>query len=110
MKTYTANIYVGVRASYGVLYYTIAEVKEVCQKYVDKMGLCVTVTPTSFVYTGGNEPGAIVGLINYPRFPKEESEIKETAIELATILKEKLSQNRVTIVCTDETIMIGDYE
>ncbi len=34
-------------------------------------GLCVTVEPTLFIYTGGEEAGYVVGLLNYPRFPCE---------------------------------------
>ena len=110
MKSYTVNIYIGLRAGYGDLHFTTQDVKNICQNFVDKVGLCVTVTPTSFIYKNGSEDGAIVGLINYPRFPKDEIDIKNTAIKLAEILKDKLSQNRISIVCTDETIMIGDYE
>lgn len=43
--------------------------REICRAYCDEVGYCVTVTPTSYVYTGGEESGFIVGLINYPRFP-----------------------------------------
>ena len=32
-------------------------------------GLCVTIEPTNFIYTGGEEVGFVVGLLNYPRFP-----------------------------------------
>ncbi|ARB06063.1 hypothetical protein FDH38_gp009 [Dinoroseobacter phage vB_DshS-R5C] len=39
------------------------------QKYCDEVGLCVTVTSTRFVFTGGYEMGYRVGLRNYPRFP-----------------------------------------
>lgn len=80
------------------------------QEQVDLIGLCVTVTETTFVYKGGWERGAIVGLINYPRFPKEESEIKELAIELARLMKERFGQKRMSIVFTDETIMLGNSE
>lgn len=38
------------------------------EKYCD-VGLCVTVTSTRFIYTGGWEMGYRVGLRNYPRFP-----------------------------------------
>jgi SAM-dependent methyltransferase len=36
---------------------------------------CVTVTPTNFIYCGGQEDGVIIGIRNYPRFPKTEDEI-----------------------------------
>ena len=34
-----------------------------------RAGLCVTIEPTTFIYTGGEEIGYVVGLVNYPRFP-----------------------------------------
>ena len=86
----------------------------ICQEYVDKENLCVTVTPTKFFYTNGNECGAIVGLINYPRFPSIGNEVEDHAFALATQLKEKFKQKRVSVVCCghscNETFMIGELE
>ena len=55
----------------------------ICRDFCDKEGLCVTVTPTTYVYTNGQEEGVIVGLINYPRFPAEPGAIYATANALA---------------------------
>lgn len=49
-------------------------------------GLCVTIEPTTFIYTGGEEAGYVVGLINYPRFPLEP----EVLVARARDLMEKL--------------------
>lgn len=112
VETYKADIYVGLQPGYefgdgdAEESYFIEEVEDICQNYVDRVKLGVTVTPTTFVYVDGSEDGAIVGLINYPRFPSTPEKIKETAIDLAKILKEELGQYRVSIVCTDETIML----
>jgi hypothetical protein len=46
------------------------EIEQACQDYCDSIGLCVTVTKTNYIFKGGNEEGFIIGLINYPRFPK----------------------------------------
>jgi hypothetical protein len=45
----------------------------------NREGLCVTLTPTEFIYTGGLESGFVVGLKNYPRFPKAPAEIMARA-------------------------------
>lgn len=47
------------------------EARDLCRAFCDEEGLCVTVTPTTYVYTGGEEDGVIVGLINYPRDLKD---------------------------------------
>ncbi len=83
---------------------------KVCEDYCVEVGLGLTFTPTRFVYVGGGEPGVIVGLINYPRFPKEEAEIRSHAFVLAERLRVTLKQWRVSIEFPDETVMIGDQE
>lgn len=122
VPTFTATIYVGLKVTKNRLpqpenwdfesevnySHQISDVEYFCREYCDKVGLCVTVTATKFVYKNGMEDGAIVGLINYPRFPKEPHEIKEQALELAGILLEKMEQYKVTIVFPDETVMIGE--
>lgn len=45
-------------------------------------GLCVTIEPTHFVYTGGEESGYVVGLINYPRFPVDPTSLEQRAHDL----------------------------
>ena len=79
-----------------------------CQEYCDNIKLGVTVTPTKFIYVGGHEMGAIIGVINYPRFPSTPEQIKSRAIELANIVKDEFKQHRVSIVFPDETVMIGE--
>lgn len=110
IPTYWANIYVGLREGYNVNMpeHDIDEVRELCEDYCDEMKLGVTVTPTQFIYVGGSEGGAIVGLVNYPRFPREDMEIRHLALELAETLKNSLGQQRVSIVFPDETVMLGE--
>lgn len=61
-------------------------------------GLCVTVTPTTYAFTGGTCEGVIVGLINYGRFPTHNyMEIWEQAYSLAMFLKERLGQGSFTL-------------
>jgi hypothetical protein len=114
VETYRADIYCGLRPGYASEY--TAEqagddtewARALVQKFVDSEGLGVTFTPTEFLYKHGSEPGLIVGLIHYPRFPTDPTDIQMAAVKLAGILKAKLKQERVTVVCTDVTIMLGE--
>jgi len=73
------------------------QAQNACRAFCDAEGLCVTVTQTAYVYTGGVENGVTIGLINYPRFPKEQDFIWETAENLAEVLKTALGQGSYTI-------------
>lgn len=68
-----------------------------------RRGLCVTIEPTLFIYTGGEEQGFVIGLLNYPRFPAEPEKLNSTAIELARKLLEATEQDSVLIVMPTET-------
>jgi hypothetical protein len=64
----------------------LAQAKQVCREYCFNVGLCVTVEPLAFIYTGGEESGFRVGLINYPRFPTTAEALHQHATELADLL------------------------
>jgi hypothetical protein len=91
-----------------------ARAADLCQEYVDEVGLCVTVTPTLYIYTGGREEGVLVRLINYPRFPATWYEILKVATDLAEHLKAHLGQGSYSIVTPDRTYWVstrdGDLE
>lgn len=67
VETMTAKIYLGLREGYTDKVHRLRELRDFLQKQTDKGGLCVTVTQTTFLYKGGMEEGAIIGIINYPR-------------------------------------------
>jgi len=75
-----------------------------CLDYCDEVGLCVTVTETTYCYTGGEEAGVIVGLINSPRFPSDPTAIWQRAEQLGSILRERLKQDSYTIQAPDKTV------
>lgn len=77
--------------------------RRICRRHTMEVGLCVTVMPTEFIYTGGAETGVCIGLVNYPRFPKPASEIKEQANKLAVELRDELFQHTVLVVDQHET-------
>ncbi len=85
---------------------SISQARNICQTYCNNVGLCVTITPTEFIYTNGSEPGCAIGLINYPKFHSDPDTITKHAIRIATLLKDAYKQNGVTIVTSDETIML----
>lgn len=61
-------------------------------------GLCVTVEPTDFIYTGGEERGFVVGLLNYPRFPCEPTALEARAYDLMVKLLESTHQHSALMV------------
>lgn len=101
-------------SSYPVSIFIAAKEAEValneCCIYCDEVGLCVTVTPTVYAYTGGCESGVIVGLINYPRFPKSPEEVWAHAEALAHRLRQRLGQESFTIQAPDKTVWFSFRE
>lgn len=82
-----------------------ADAKRLCREFVAE-GLCVTVTPTEFIYTDGAESGVAVGILNYPRFPTIPCAIKERAIRLALHLRAGLFQRTALVRFDDETVWL----
>lgn len=85
-------------------------IEQVCRKECKRKGLCVTVTPTKFIYTGGEETGVEVGLINYAKFPEEDAVIRARARDLALKLKEATYQDSVLVVTPMTTTWFSDRE
>lgn len=75
--------------------------------YPPNEGLCVTVEPATFIYTGGEEAGFVVGLVNYPRFPKTPAEIHARAVAIAEKLIPQLCQWSALVVAPDVTTWIN---
>lgn len=82
----------------------IDQAKQVCREHCFEVGLCVTVEPLAYIYTGGEEVGVRVGLINYPRFPSTEDDLSAKATALAQKLMERLCQHSYSIVGPKETV------
>jgi ferredoxin len=97
-KSYPIDIFVAGDAS---------DAERFCRKHCLAVGLCVTVTPTTYVYTGGAEQGVRVGLINYPRFPCEPETLWAKAELLAGLLLDGLSQQSLTIQAPDRTLWLS---
>ncbi len=80
-----------------------AQAKQICREFCAS-GLCVTITPTAFIYTGGEEAGVLVRLINYPRFPSSPQALTDRALALAEKLRAGLFQDSFSVITPTETI------
>jgi len=81
----------------------ISVAKQVCRENCWRDGLCVTIEPCDYIYTGGQESGYCVGLINYPRFPSTPEAIIDRAKKLAILLLERTFQWYALIVTPNTT-------
>jgi hypothetical protein len=95
--------------SYNVTVYVggdVADARRSLRRQTWEAGLCVTVVPCDFVFTGGMESGVAVGFINYPRFPKSPDEIWNRAVEVAVQLRTDLYQKTACVVAGDRTLWL----
>lgn len=100
-ETYWCNIYIAE---------PIEVAKQIIRKYCKEVGLCVTIQPADYIYTMGEESGYCVGLINYPRFPKDASFIFNTATKLGQLLLNETYQGSFTVQCPDKTVFYSIRE
>jgi len=86
-------------------------IEQVCREWCMK-GACVTVTPTNYIYTMGEESGVEVGLIHYPRFAKDQTKVAtmetkaailKDAEELGQEIMDQCCQGSFTIMTPDDT-------
>jgi len=83
-----------------------AVIEQVCREHCMEVGLCVTVQAAEFIYTGGQESGVEVGLVNYPRFPSTPVEIKAKALTLAEKMIERACQWSALVVTPTESVWL----
>lgn len=76
----------------------IEHAKQVIRRFCMDRPCCVTVTPTTYIYNGGEEAGFVVGVRNYPRFPADSHSLREEAGDLGDALREALAQNSYMVV------------
>lgn len=80
--------------------------KHVLRQECLREGLCVTIDPTTFIYTGGEEVGFVVGLLNYPRFPSTPNSLRTRAHELMLALLSATAQQSALMVTPAESVWI----
>lgn len=76
----------------------IGHAKQVIRGFCADSPTCVTVTPTTFIYKGGEEAGFVVGFRNYPRFPSDSYTLRKMAEELGERLRAELGQASQMVV------------
>ncbi|WHM52956.1 hypothetical protein [Sulfitobacter phage vB_SupP_AX] len=84
-----------------------AQAEHTCREFCTR-GMCVSIHPTNYIYTGGEECGFCVTLINYPRFPKDSETLISIARDLAEMLKERLYQQSFSIETPERTLFFSD--
>jgi hypothetical protein len=77
--------------------------KQIIRQDALEAGLCVTIEPTTYIYTGGEEQGYVVGLLNSPRFPWTEEQVLARAQALASKLLHGTFQKSVLMVTPTTT-------
>lgn len=95
VDTFWARIYLS-----GPIVITKQELRAECMRE----GLCVNIHRNDYIYTGGEESGYVVELINYPRFPKTNDQIHERAVIIAQKLMASTHQHSAMIVTPDKTV------
>lgn len=108
--TNNIQIWIGLKNSSTGVEHSLEELEKLVQAFCNILGACFSITPTRFVYTKGNENGAVIGLINYPRFTSTPSEMFAKAEALATILMKAMDQCRVSIVTDSTTYMLTNTD
>ena len=83
-----------------------ANAEEICRTFCER-GMCVSIQSINYIYTGGEESGFCVTLINYARFPKDPLSLKDLAFELAMLLMEGLHQQSFSIEGPEETLFFS---
>lgn len=76
----------------------IEHAKQVIRRFCKERPCCVTVSPTSYIYRGGEESGFVVGFRNYPRFPSSGSRLSLMAAELGQTLRDCMAQDSFMVV------------
>lgn len=72
-------------------------IEEICREYCEN-SFCVNVVKNNYIYMHGEQSGAIIELINYPRFPELPTEIYQRAQALARTLAFECHQRSWSIM------------
>jgi hypothetical protein len=112
VNTYQASINLGLQRHYSDDLIPKEEVIQFIQDYQksrlikDKRLISVNIFKSSIVCIGQNEPHLVIQFIDYPKADLSHQDIKKEAVCLAKNLMHAYNQNRIVVVCTDETILL----
>ena len=82
--------------------------EQICRREFFKEGWCCTINPTKYIYTGGDEIGYVIGIINYARFPSLHEKILERSLEFAELLMKETYQKSCSVVATDKAYFLSN--
>ena len=85
-------------------------IEQTLRQYCMDTGFCITVTPTNYIYTGGEETGFIIGIRNYPRFPANHETLVTRASTIAKTLMTTACQNSCMIEYPDRTLWMSSRD
>ena len=112
IKTFWARIFIGTFRQYEpFVHRTEADFFSLIGTLSNQEKICLEVSRTSYVYPGaphGGEPGYVVGIIAYPRFPQTKGVLRKKALKIAETLRRYFEQHRVSVMFPDETILVGE--
>ncbi len=108
VTTYSAKVYTGILPGYGTKDYLNYSTRALnwLRGYAIANGVAFETSQTEFIYPTGSEEGLCISFINYPRYPNTPEEVREKATNLAKNFMKEFKQYRVSIVCSDRTIML----
>lgn len=115
-KTFVVNFYIGSRTGSDGKEFTESQLTKEISIYqknsLDKVLCSIRLTKTKFVIRDYIEEGWELSTINYPSYPKEESNIRKFMEGLAKYLANKFMQDRIIIVFPEKTYVMefGDKE
>lgn len=75
-----------------------AEIRGAVRAFCSNEGACFSISPANYVYSGGEESGAVVTLISYARFPKSPKDLHDKITRLAHHLLEACHQSSLSLV------------
>ena len=85
-------------------------IKQTCRHWCKENPSCVNISETSFIYCGGEETGAIIEFLNYPKFSLSDKEIFVKAQALGFKLKLDTAQDSFLIATPESTYWWSDRE
>ncbi len=86
--------------AYGVKIYMAGDynrARHTLREYCSTIGACFSIHRMDYIYSGGEEQGFCITLINYPRFRKPKAEILNQARDIGTKLISDLNQSSYTL-------------
>lgn len=101
VETYWVRIYLS-----GPIEVAKQTIREECLN----VGLCVTIEPTVFIFTGGEESGYVIGLVNYPRFPMENKDLLLLARRLMSKVLNSTFQHSAMLMTPEITEWVSKRE